>query len=88
MSRILLPSRIYVGAGGVITFQGTAKDQAVYWSLIGHDDQHDPISALGSLVAEISVTDESFCAVNRYNSLETEPPAGYHDHLLVKAVIV
>jgi hypothetical protein len=88
MARLLLPSNMYIGAGGVITFVGTAKDQAVYWYLVGHDEDHNEISALGSINNEITLTDSSFCATNVYNSPLTEPLSGHHDHLEIKAVIV
>jgi hypothetical protein len=84
-SRLKLPL-IRLKAGGVITFQGTAAGQAVYWSLVGHDAGHGEVAALGSLSKAISQTDASGCAVNLYMAPETVPP-DYHDHLTVKAVI-
>lgn len=88
MSRLILPTRVYAGCGGVLTFMGTAKDQAVYWSLVGHDADHYEIGALGSLNYEVTLTDSSFCATNVYNGPETAPSEGEHDHIKVRAVII
>lgn len=86
MSR-LKASTIYVGAGGVITFQGTGPGQAVYWNLVGHDADHAPVAAHGNLSEEITLTGSSGCAVVRYLAPAVAPSFGYHDHLTARVVL-
>lgn len=87
MARIIIPFVARVNSGGVITFQGTAKGQGVYWFLVGHDANHNVVAALGSLKYDITATDSSLCTTNLYMGPATAPPDGYHDHLTVRTVL-
>lgn len=76
--RLKVPFRAHVKGGGVLTFVGTAENQAVYWSLLALD----PATGLywgpvGSLAKMVTLTDKSRCATNAYLGPDHQPMIRY-----------
>ena len=85
--RLKVPFRPYIGGGGVLTFVGTAEDQAVYWSLEGFDPATGlPCAPVGELRKVITFTDKTHRATNVYMAPTTDP-GGIYDRVTVKAVL-
>lgn len=76
--RLKVPFRAHVKGGGVLTFIGTAEDQAVYWSLLAFD----PATGLswgpvGELRKAVTFTDKSNRATNIYMAPDHAPVIRY-----------
>jgi hypothetical protein len=66
--RIKAPFLARVRGGGVLTFQGTASDQAVYWYMEAQDPREGegPWPPVGTLGWEMCKTRKDRCATNMY----------------------
>jgi len=85
--RLKVPFLSYIGGGGVLTFVGTAEDQAVYWSLEGFDpDTGLSCAPVGTLRKIVTFTDKTSRATNIYMA-PTSDPGGIYDRVTVKAVL-
>jgi len=76
--RLKAPFRAYISGGGVLTFIGTAEDQAVYWSLQGFNtDTGLPWPPVGTLRKIVTFTDKSNRATNVYMAPAHQPMIRY-----------
>jgi hypothetical protein len=72
---LVVPFTARIGGGGVLTFQGSASGQPIYWYLEGVDPRGEGYPSLppvGSLKWEITLTKKDRCATNIY-ICPTEP---------------
>jgi hypothetical protein len=76
--RLKVPFRAYVKGGGVLTFVGTAENQAVYWSLLALDPNTGLYwGPMGELAKVVTLTDKSRCATNAYLAPDHDPAIRY-----------
>jgi hypothetical protein len=88
MQRLKTPFTARLGSSGIITFQGTASEQVVHWSIIGMTPEGDTIPPLGDLKYEYSKTGKHRCAINVYTAPESEPEIdGSYDKVTARCVL-